>query len=379
MRRGFRRGLVLGAAYGLLAAFAVETVRPRGGTAVLLDWDEITRLAMGRLRQDRLSPERLARAAQRYNAYAAGLREPLLATVGDLPPGAHLPRFEALDRIGWLEVNVGILRRLMEPLAGISEVPDSWLAVAGRAGLNRYVALMLEFLSRRVLGQYDPRLLPPQQVHAASVTAREEEPVDAALYLVEANVAAWERQAGLAGDDLRRWLILHEMAHAWQFATHPWLRDYLDHELQELIDVTARAGKSRGLERMRAMTVGLPAQWELMRRVQATMSLIEGHGNLVMRLVGRRTLASFEQLEEAHRRRSRERGMLEQIVWRAMGLDMKMRQYVVGERFAQAIHDRYGMDALNMAWQGPDALPTEHELNDPDRWYRRVVSDRRAR
>ncbi len=359
MRRGFRRGLALGAAYGLVAVLVTEFVRPRGGSAALLDWEEVTRLAVGRLREERVPERRLARVAAGYNRFAAQLRQPLLEAVGGLPSGASLPDFEALDRARWLELNVSILRRVMEPLAASTRVPETWLSMAGRAGLNRYVALMLEFLSRRVLGQFDPQLLG-------------REPVRPALYLVEPNVEGWERQARLPGDDLRRWLILHEMTHAWQFAAHPWLRDHLDRQVQELVAIATRSGSSRGVERLRALTVGVPSQWELVRRLQATMSLVEGHGNLVMNLVGRRLLPSFERLETAYRARSRERGMLEQLVLRVTGLEMKMEQYRVGERFALAIHDRYGMDALNRAWEGPDALPRPEELNDPDRWYRRA-------
>jgi putative hydrolase len=106
------------------------------------------------------------------------------------------------------------------------------------------------------------------------------------------------------------------------------------------------------------------------------MSLIEGHGNLVMNLVGRRLLPSFDRLEAAYRARSRERGMLEQLVLRVTGLEMKMEQYRVGERFALAIHDRYGMQVLNRAWESPETLPRSDELDDPERWYRRVVRAR---
>src|SRR5262249_35801365 len=130
---------------------------------------------------------------------------------------------------------------------------------------------------------------------------------------------------------------------------------------------------SRGIDRLRALTVGVPSQWELVRRLQATMSLIEGHGNLVMNLVGRRLLPSFEQLEAAYRARSGERGMLEQLVLRVTGLEMKLEQYRVGERFARAIHERYGMEALNRAWESPASLPGPEELADPERWYRRIA------
>ncbi len=361
MRRGFRRGLALGAAYGLLTALVAQAVRPRGGPAALLDWDEVTRLATARVRDQRMSADMLAHAAATYNRFAGELRQPLLDAVGGLPAPAQLPDFDALDRAGWLELNVGIMRRVMEPLAAVTRVPDSWLAMAGRAGLNRYVAMLMEFLGRRVLGQFDPQLMG-------------KEPVQPALYLVEPNVAAWQKQAELPGADLRRWLILHEMTHAWQFVGHPWLRDHMDRQIEELIQLATRGAASRGVERLRALTIGVPSQWELVRRIQATMSLVEGHGNLIMNLVGRRELRSFDSLEAAYRRRSGERSILEQLVWRVTGLEMKMEQYRVGERFAQDVYERYGMDALNRAWDGPESLPRSDELEDPARWYRRVVS-----
>ena len=82
----------------MMAALLAEAVRPRGSSAVLLDWDEVTRLALGRLREQRAAPERLADAAATYNRFAAELRDPLLEVTGGLPAGASLPGFEALDR-----------------------------------------------------------------------------------------------------------------------------------------------------------------------------------------------------------------------------------------------------------------------------------------
>ena len=364
MKPGFRRGLAVGAFTGLVALVLAEAVRPRGGTTLLLDWDEVTRLATAGLREERVPPALLASAAATYNRFAAELREPLLETIGQLPSGVRLPDFEALDRAQWLELNVGILRRVMEPLASVTQAPESWLAVAGRAGLNRYVALMLGYLGRRVLGQFDPQLLG-------------REPIQPALYLVEPNVAAWQQDAHLDGADLRRWLILHEMTHAWQFAGHPWLRAHLDEQIEALVSLAVRSASGSGLDRLRAVGLGVPAQWELVRRMQATMSLVEGHGNLVMNLVGERTLPSFARLESAYRRRSGERGPLERLLWRVTGLEMKMEQYRTGERFARAVHDRYGMEVLNRAWDAADSLPRPEELGSPERWYRRVVGDRR--
>jgi uncharacterized protein (DUF2342 family) len=50
-------------------------------------------------------------------------------------------------------------------------------------------------------------------------------------------------------------------------------------------------------------------------------------------------------------------------------------EYQVGESFARAVHDRYGMAVLNRAWESPETLPRAEELRDFDRWYRRVGAE----
>jgi uncharacterized protein (DUF2342 family) len=222
------------------------------------------------------------------------------------------------------------------------------------------MAFMLGFLGRRVLGQYDPQLLGV-------------EPIDAAgLYLVETNVEEWGRKADLPGPDLRRWLILHEMTHAWQFAAHPWLRGHMEQSMRVLLDTVTE--KASPAARIVAFAGVMPAQWRVMRQMQGTMSLIEGYSNLVMNELGAKLLPGFQELEEAHRRRSSNKGMLDQLVWKFTGLDLKLQQYRRGEAFAKAVFDAHGMNVLNRAWSGPDHMPRLEELNNPEAWYRRVAS-----
>ena len=367
---GVARKTAVGLAVGVVLVVLAETVRPRGGRAHLIDWDEIATLAAGRVQGSRLLPAARKRLETRYQRMATEVTPALLETVGG-DGRLRLPDFQALDRLSWLELNIGLMRRALEPLERSAVVANSLIAQAGRAGLSRYVALLLGVLSGRVLGQFDPQLLG-------------REPVEHALYLVEPNVADWQDQEDLPGDDLRRWLILHELTHAWQFAAHPWLRDFLNGELGRLVALAAGASDGRGprpgsLPSLRALTVGVPSQLAAVRRVQATMSLVEGYGNLVMNLVGRRLLPGFDRLEAAYTRRSGQRSPLEVLLWRLTGLELKLQQYRVGEAFSRAIHERHGMTVLNRAWESPDTLPRPEELRDPDRWYRRVVlgQDRR--
>jgi coenzyme F420 biosynthesis associated uncharacterized protein len=344
-----------------LATFAlVEVVKPRGGTSLLVDWDEVRRSAKARLGQGTDSAASLAAAGKGYRSMAAKLEKPLLEFVGGMPAGSAFPPFQALDREGWLDLNLGIVRRVVDPVLEKGRLPNSLMVDFGRAGLDHYMAFMLGFLGRRVLGQYDPQLLGV-------------EPIDAAgLYLVETNVEEWGRKADLPGPDLRRWLILHEMTHAWQFAAHPWLRGHMEQSMRVLLDTVTE--KASPAARIVAFAGVMPAQWRVMRQMQGTMSLIEGYSNLVMNELGAKLLPGFQELEEAHRRRSSNKGMLDQLVWKFTGLDLKLQQYRRGEAFAKAVFDAHGMNVLNRAWSGPDHMPRLEELNNPEAWYRRVAS-----
>ena len=349
---------IFGALVGLATAAVAEAVRPRGGTTALLDWDEVRTSAMARLDTKIVTSSELAAAARAYRSLAAALEQPLLEFVGPLPKGASLPRFEALDRLGWLDLNLGILRRAVDPVLESGRMPNSLIVEVGRAGVNRYAGYMLAFLGRRVLGQYDPQLL------AAEPLGKE------GLYLVETNVEEWRAQERLPEEDLRRWLILHEMTHAWQFAAHPWLRPHMEQSMKVLLDtVTARRAP---VTRLAAFAGVLPAQLRVMRQVQGTMSVIEGYSNLVMNHLGKDLLPGFEALEAAYNRRSTGKSPMEVLIWKLTGLDLKLQQYRRGEAFCRAVFDAHGAAVLNRVWEGPETMPRLGELARPDDWYRRV-------
>src|ERR1700681_720648 len=272
MRRSVGRAALYGALLGLATAAVAEAVRPRGGTTVLVDWDQVRRSARARLETPSLSRSELAAAALGYRELAAELQKPLVAFVGGLPKGAALPEFEALDRAGWLDLNLGILRRAIDPVLESGRVPNSLLVEVGRTGGDHYVAFMLAFIGRRVLGQYDPQLLGAEPIGGEG------------LYLGETNVEEWGRRGNLPEQRLRRCLILHEMTHACQFAAHPWLRAYMETSMRMLIDSMKKGAAP--VTRIAAFAGVLPSQWRVMRQVQGTMSVIEGYSNLGMNELG---------------------------------------------------------------------------------------------
>jgi coenzyme F420 biosynthesis associated uncharacterized protein len=108
----------------------------------------------------------------------------------------------------------------------------------------------------------------------------------------------------------------------------------------------------------------------------AIMSLMEGHANVVMDAVGPETVPSVRTIRRRFEGRSATRGILERMIRKAFGLDLKMRQYRDGQKFVQAVVDRRGMDAFNRIWERAEHLPSEREIHDPQRWIARVLDGR---
>src|ERR1700737_2299315 len=360
------RAMAWGVAIGVGAVVLRELVRPREQPARLIDWERVEEIALARCGEPKDLPADPA-TDQTYQQIAAQL-EPLL--VEALGPGAPAsgtrvyPGLTAVGRRQWVRFNIRIFRQMFEPLEGLQRlIPGSLLLSFGQKGLTRYLGLMLGLLARRVLGQYDPALLGREPVETSS------------LILVEPNVQAWAQRDKLPVDELRRWLAMHEMTHAWEFRAHPWLQAYLEGLLKQVL--VGRLGDGRKptrLELIRTLTVGVGQQWKAIAKLQAVMSLLEGYSNLVMNDIGRRALPHFALLEGAYRRRQEQRTPLEKAFLRLTGLEMKMRQYVIGERFCREVRDAGGQELLSRVWEGPDWLPTMAEIQRPQLFIDRARS-----
>jgi len=125
---------------------------------------------------------------------------------------------------------------------------------------------------------------------------------------------------------------------------------------------------------IRTLTIGVGQQWKAIAKLQAVMSLLEGYCNLVMNDIGRRELTHFALLEGAYRRRQEQRTPLEKAFLRLTGLEMKMRQYVIGERFCRDVREAGGQQLLSRVWEGPEWLPTMAEIQRPQLFIERAGS-----
>jgi len=364
-----RRTLAVGAVGAGAVLSARVLLRPQPQTARrLVDWDDVRRIAVSRTgdpgRGTAINVEALESA---YTEMAARVA-PFMTEVCQVPLTAY-PRFIALDRRGFIDANLGMVQRLLAPVERIrATIPESLATGMSRRVLDRYVGELFGLMSRRVLGQYDPVLA----LEDVPGTARQE----SALYLVEPNIAGIERELHLTDTDLRPWLILHELTHAWQFEVHPWLGEHLESLMRGLmLDALSADGKT--LLPSRQMIGKLPEtvreQVQTVRHVQAVMSVLEGYSNFLMHRAGRGAIRGSERLEAAMHQRRRQRGPIERLILAITGLEMKMRQYEVGEQFAVGVVDLAGLNALNRVWESAAMMPTLDELRHPERWVRRAA------
>jgi coenzyme F420 biosynthesis associated uncharacterized protein len=304
--------------------------------------------------------------------------ELVAAHTGLRSPGRASGR--VLDRQAWVEANLGSMRRMLRPL---TERIGARLAGRPLAGLGRHVAgtelgVLLGYVAQRVLGQYD--LLVPEESGSHHTDL---------VYYVGPNVLALEKRFAFRPREFRRWIAIHEVTHRAQFTGVPWLRAHFLGLLDELlgaVDPDPRAlgaALRRVADEVRAGRnpldghgiVGLvasPEQRSVLDRLQALMTLLEGHGNAVMGHLGAQHVVGAERMAAilAARRQTRGAGA---VVAKLLGLEMKLRQYEVGERFVLEVERLAGPRAIDRAWTGADALPTLDELRSPGAWLARTA------
>ena len=374
-------GLLIGVAAGVIWAANRRQARDSDGNQIF-DWNRVRAIALRTLPDaSRMSADERAASEAAYARILHDISEPLAAytavqlALGDI-------EVQALDRQDWVQTNIGNFRELLQPFEDLYRNASSssgfdlpGFNAIGRLALSGEVGVLLGYLARRVLGQYDIGLL----------GARASEP--GKLYFVEPNIQNAQLRLGLPHDEFRVWLALHEATHACEFEGHPWIREYFNDTLQEYLESVVERLKDGGgsvsgilARAVERWAVGgnlidalmSPRQRELVSRLQALMSLLEGYSNHVMNAVGRGMLPHLDEIEHRVEARSRRRGAAELLFLRLTGLQMKLDQYRLGAAFVNRVNDERGIAFMNQVWEGPDKLPTEDEVRDPAQWMRRM-------
>lgn len=286
------------------------------------------------------------------------------------------PTTQVISRLDWVDRNVASFQHLIEPATKklIGDDDDERRRASLDKVVQRETTTILGVLSRRVLGQYE-LVLPTG------------EDGDSVVY-VGANLLQMERNHQFRPSEFRFWVALHELTHRAQFLGIPWMRGYFRGLVEELVDASGtepghlQAVVSEVIDRARQGVpiidergifglVATESQSEIIDRVQALMTILEGHGHVVMDRLGGEHLKSQERMSRVLKNRRKDKRTA--AFFRITGLEMKMNQYEKGERFIKAVEREAGWETVNLAFRGASSLPDLEEIDNPKLWLQRVA------
>jgi coenzyme F420 biosynthesis associated uncharacterized protein len=306
---------------------------------------------------------------------AVQAEEHVRAVTGLVPPGDILEA-TVVDRPGWAAANVEGFQVVLEPLTDklAAKAPNALAAGVTAKVAGVQMGSLLAWLSSKVLGQYE---------------AFRPEGESGRLILVAPNIVQTERRLGVDPHDFRLWVALHEVTHRTQFTAVPWMHDHVRSEISTLLEAASLDDPAQLIERLKAVATGLPRggsmiellqtpeQKVVLDRVTAFMSLLEGHAEHVMDGVGPAVVPTVKHIRTKFDERRKEHGgLIDKILRRALGLDLKALQYAEGKVFVDTCVREVGMTGFNRVWESPATLPTREEIRAPLDWVRRIHGPR---
>ena len=376
-----------------------------------VDWDFARRVA-GRVAGTEPFAESYHRASLEADLLELTVQaEGLVEAETGLVSAAGPARARITDRLGWVDANLASFERLMRPLLGRLNTPDDaesegvdspngrtdtvgpgsdpdglfapvskLVGAVGPKVAGAEMGALLGWMSARVLGQYD------------LLIAEDDEPDEQDwVYYVGPNLLSIEKRYGFPPREFRLWIAVHECTHRAQFTGVPWLRPYFLSLVNELLDsvdpdpkrfidaLQDTVREARGTEGGfslkdggLSMLLASPEQRETIKRVTGLMSLLEGHGDIIMDRATRDLIPSQQRFARVMSQRRKNATGLTRFIQRLTGMEAKLAQYEEGEDFVRAVESAGGHDLFDLVWSGPEALPTIDEIREPDLWIARV-------
>ena len=378
-------GLATAAAFGVVWANARTRETLRNGPPRMIDWERVRDTA----RRMNVETGVSAEWQSNWNEYYGNLVLKVVPIIEEYT-NTLLPRdlttVQAVSRNAWVEANIASFQNLFEPIEKMNReaisksntIAQSVVGSINQALISGEMGLLLGYLARRVLGQYDLSLLGKEPVAAGKV------------YFVEPNIGGIINTLGLNGDEFRLWIALHESTHAFEFESYPWVRQRFNKILERYFsyitnDLQSLRLNSQGinglLQRLRS-TDGQDNSWlerimtaeqrVLFQELQALMSIVEGYSNHVMNAVGSRLMPNYQSIKEKIERRQKERSFVDKLFVKLTGLDLKIEQYRLGEIFVDAVVAKKGIAFANLMWDRSEYVPTLDEIKNPDLWITRI-------
>lgn len=310
-----------------------------------------------------------------YTEQAEGLVERCTGLVSN----AGSARGKVIDRVGWIDANLSAFQRLLAPIMGKLSSRLEGKSVS----LTRYVAgvefgVVLGWMAKRVLGQYDLLIIEDEKPEEQDM-----------VYYVAPNVLTLENHYAFNSKQFRLWLALHEVTHRAQFTGVSWMRSYflglvkstlssIEPDPKRVAKVVSRVLEARRRGEDPLASGGLmalfasEAQIETLNKLVGLMSLLEGHGDVIMSRAGEGLTPSAARFGHVIRSRRQSAKGWNKAFQKLIGLDAKIRQYAEGENFIEQVELSGGRELMDCVWESPENLPNIQEIRSPELWLERM-------
>jgi putative hydrolase len=359
-----------------------------------LNWDLAQQFAQLGAVGDSEDPEPDTATRLAFNSLA-DIADMHVRAITSLSTGANDTHTEILTttRARWAHRTLTDLRPLFTNLATAlqshdtgSDVPDDPMAammanlstMMAPAMMGMSVGSMIGALASHALGQYE---IPLARPHTSEIL------------IVASSVDAFATEWEIPKDDLRMWVLIHELAshavlaapaiadglttlvqaHVSAFRPDP---DALMSSLTDLdpADSDAMAAvQSLFSNPMVMMGASRTAEQEALAPVlDAHVGAISGYIDYVVDAVSARLLGGASPIAEAVRRRRVQNSTNSHLVEQLLGISQSRAQQHRGRAFIQGVIERDGEALLTSLVSAPGNLPTPSEIDAPGLWLARL-------
>lgn len=318
-----------------------------------------------------------------------------VAEVAALPtgPGDRHPEILTTTRARWAHRTLSDLRPLFSNLASAlgtqPQSPDvggdplgamlsNLSSMMAPALMGMSIGSMVGSLARHAFGQYE---LPLARPHSSEIL------------VVSASVDGFAGDWNISRDDMRMWVLVHELAsHA--ILAAPAIADGVTALVSQHVsafrpDPTAimeRIGDidptdADAMSRVQSMfadpmtllgAMRTPEQESIAPLLEARLAAVSGYIDFVVDTVATRVLGNSSPIAEAVRRRRVEYGSDAELIERLLGVSTTRARQIRGRSFIDGVVERAGAQILPTLVSSPGSLPTPNEVDAPGLWLARL-------
>jgi putative hydrolase len=359
-----------------------------------LNWDLAQQFAQLGAVGDTQDPEPDASTRIAYNALAdiADMHVREITTLSTGPRDRHV-EILTTTRAKWAHRTLTDLRPLFtnlatalnrreEPQESTDDPMAAMLAnlssMMAPAMMGMSIGSMIGELASHALGQYE---LPLSRPHSSEIL------------VVSSSVDSFAEEWSIATDDMRMWVLIHELASHAILASSA-----IDLGLTALVQQHVSAFRPDPQALMDSIGELDPSDPDAMARIQGVFSdpmvlmgamrspeqeamaplldahiaAVSGYIDFVVDSVSARLLGASSPIAEAVRRRRANHGADGQLIERLLGVSLTRAQQQRGRSFVEGVVERNGALALIPMLEKAENLPTPNEVDAPGLWLARL-------